>query len=312
MSAEKRSPTSLQQSSHIGLRATLKGVIANVFLAVIKILSGIIGHSYALIADGIESMLDVFSSIIVFAGLKIAATPADEHHHYGHGKAESLAAMVISFALLAAAVGLAIQSVREITEPHHAPAPFTLAVLVVVILIKELLFRHVDDVGHEIESSAVKADAWHHRSDAITSVAAFIGISVALIFGEGFETADDWAALVACAIIAFNGIRLLRLSIADIMDEVPSPEIEQNIVKIANETAGVMNLETCRLRKSGFGYFIDMHIEVDEKLSVRDGHEIAHTVKDNLMENYPNILDVMVHVEPFPFKNHIKKVSRQD
>ncbi len=292
----------LQNSFEQGLRSTLKGVVSNVFLAIIKILSGIIGHSYALIADGIESLLDVFSSIIVLAGIKIAATPADEHHHYGHGKAESLAAMVVSIALLAAAMGLAIQSVREINEPHHAPAPFTLVVLLLVILIKELLFRYVDEVGDEIESSAVKADAWHHRSDAITSVAAFIGISIALLFGKGYEMADDWAALVACGIIAFNGYRLLRISIVDIMDEVPSPEVEANILKIAGDIEGVMEIETCRLRKSGFGYFIDMHIEVDENLSVRAGHEIAHTVKDTLMSEYPNIFDVMVHVEPYPFK----------
>lgn len=302
MNKTKMNQDNLRQSSSQGLRSTLRGVVSNVFLAIIKILSGLIGHSYALIADGMESLLDVFSSIVVWAGIKIAATPADEHHHYGHGKAESLAAMVVSIALLAAATGLAIQSIREINEPHHAPAPFTLGVLLLVIFIKELLFRYVSKVGTEIESSAVKADAWHHRTDAITSVAAFVGISIALVFGEGYEMADDWAALVACGIIAFNGYRLLRISIVDIMDEVPSPEVEANIVQIARDIEGVMEIETCRLRKSGFGYFIDMHIEVDENLSVRSGHEIAHNVKDTLIQKYPNIFDVMVHVEPFPFK----------
>ncbi|MCA9735167.1 MAG: cation transporter [Deferribacteres bacterium] len=284
------------------MRSTLKGVFANVFLAIIKILSGVVGNSYALIADGIESLLDVFSSIIVWTGIKIAATPADDRHHYGHGKAESLAALVVSLALLAAAVGLAIESVREISEPHHAPAPFTLIVLIIVVGIKETLFRQIDNVSEQIGSVALKVDAWHHRSDALTSVAAFIGISVALLFGEGYEMADDIAALAACGIIAFNGARLLRISIADIMDEVPSLEMEQQVISIANEISDVLGIETCRIRKSGFGYFIDLHIEVDEKLTVRDGHEIAHLVKDNLIANFTNIIDVMVHVEPFPVK----------
>ncbi|KAA3659297.1 MAG: cation transporter [Calditrichaeota bacterium] len=296
----------LQHATSRGLRSTLKGVFANVFLAIIKILSGVVGHSYALIADGIESLLDVFSSIIVWTGIKIAAAPADEHHHYGHGKAESLAALVVSLALLAAAVGLAIESLREISEPHHAPAPFTLAVLIVVVVIKETLFRSVADVGDAIGSVAVKVDAWHHRSDAITSVAAFIGISVALLFGKGYEMADDVAALVACGIIAFNGIRLLRVSIADIMDEVPSLDLERKVVTLANGIPEVLGIETCRIRKSGFGYFIDLHIEVDESLTVQDGHEIAHTVKDSLIEEIPNILDVMVHVEPFPLSEDIE------
>lgn len=294
--------TQLEHATSTGLRSTLKGVFANVFLAIIKILSGVVGNSYALIADGIESLLDVFSSIIVWTGIKIAATPADDRHHYGHGKAESLAALVVSLALLAAAVGLAIESVREISEPHHAPAPFTLIVLIIVVGIKETLFRQIDNVSEQIGSVALKVDAWHHRSDALTSVAAFIGISVALLFGEGYEMADDIAALAACGIIAFNGARLLRISIADIMDEVPSLEMEQQVISIANEISDVLGIETCRIRKSGFGYFIDLHIEVDEKLTVRDGHEIAHLVKDNLIANFTNIIDVMVHVEPFPVK----------
>src|SRR5262245_37560680 len=189
-----------QQAAH-GMRATLWSVLINTILALIKIISGLIGNSYALIADGIESTLDIFSTTVVWGGLKIAARPPDKNHPFGHGKAEPLAALVVSLALLGTAFGLALQSVREILTPHHAPAAFTLFVLIGVIVTKEILFRFIFKVGEDIRSTAVKGDAWHHRSDAITSAAAMVGISIALLAGEGYESADDWAALLACGVI---------------------------------------------------------------------------------------------------------------
>src|SRR5919199_3616249 len=208
-----------------GIRSTQVGLLVNAVLALAKLLAGIAGHSYALIADAVESGADVLSSIIVWGGLHISAQPADENHPYGHGKAEPLAAGVVGIMLLGAAVGIAIEAIREIRTPHHAPAPFTLAVLMAVIFIKEVLFRFVVRVGTEVDSTAVVADAWHHRSDAITSAAAFIGISVALVMGPGWEAADDWAALAAAGIIAFNGARILRPAVHDLMDRAPSADL---------------------------------------------------------------------------------------
>lgn len=283
-----------------GIRATIVVIVVSTVLAAVKISSGWIGNSYALIADGIESLLDIVASLVVMTGLRIAARPPDRDHPYGHGKAESLAAMVVAVALLSAGVAVAIQSVREILVPHHAPAPFTLVVLVVVVLVKEVIFRRLTAIGQELSSTSLSSDAWHHRSDALTSLAAFVGISVALIGGPGYESADDWAALAACAIILFNGQRLLRVSLAEVMDAAPPDELERSIRTTARAVSGVVDVEKCLARKSGPGWLIDIHIEVDGALSVAQGHEIAHRVKDALIGSSIDVLDVLVHVEPAP------------
>lgn len=281
-----------------GKKSTVISVSVNALLATIKIIAGILGHTYALIADGIESLMDVFSSIVVWSGLQIAARPPDENHPYGHGKAESLAGIVVALGLLAAAVGIAVQSIREILNPSYSPAPFTLLVLIGVIVTKELLFRFVLKVGESIESTAVKVDAWHHRSDAITSLAAFIGISIALIGGKGYESADDWFALLACLVIAYNGIRLFRSAVSEVMDEAPPAEIETRIRDVSAAVPGVKEVEKCLIRKSGYGYFVDIHVVVDGKIQVREGHLIGHNVKDAIQASGLNIFDVLVHVEP--------------
>ena len=281
-----------------GARLALVGIVINAALAVIKIASGIIGNCYALIADGIESTIDIFGSLIIWGGLKLAAQPPDEDHPYGHGKAESVAAIVVALAVIGAALGLAIQSVREILTPHHAPAPFTLAVLVLVVLVKETLFRKVIHTGENIGSSAVKTDAWHHRSDAITSVAAFIGIAIALIGGPGWESADDWAALFACGLIGFNGYRLLIPAVQEALDAAPSPELEQGIRAVAAAVPGVLALEQCRIRKMGLEFYVDLHVEVDGALTVHEGHRIAHEVKDAIRTANEAVADVLVHIEP--------------
>src|SRR5436190_16797726 len=212
-----------------GARVALLGLVINVAFATVKIAAGVIGHAYVLIADGIESALDIGGSIVIWGGLTVAARPPDETHQYGHGKAEPIAAVVVALGVLAAALGLAIESVREIRTPHHGPAAFTLAILVVVIVVKEILFRYVNRLGRDVESTAVQTDAWHHRSDALTSAAAFLGISAALIGGKGWESADDWAALFACGVIAANGIRLLRPALSEIMDTAPRREIVDRV-----------------------------------------------------------------------------------
>jgi len=280
------------------LRATFTGLAVNVALTVAKFLAGIFGHSQALIADAVESLADIFSSIIVWRGLVVAEAPPDEDHPYGHGKAEPLAAATVSAMLLLAAGMIAYHSLQGIVEPRVAPSAWTLLLLVAVIAVKEILFRYVLHEAAHVESSAVKTDAWHHRSDAITSAAAFLGIGIALIGGPGYEHADNWAALVASIVIAFNGWRLLRPAFNELMDRSPERETIDEIKRIAATIPGVDAVEKCFVRKMGYQLFVDMHIEVDPQMTVLRSHEIAHEVKDKVRETMPIVHDVLVHIEP--------------
>ncbi len=293
-------PTSNDPTSNMqtGARVALAGMLVNFVLAVAKITAGLLGNAYVLIADGIESALDIAGSAVIWGGLKFAARPPDATHPYGHGKAEPMAAGIVAAGVIIAAIALAIQSVREILTPHHAPAPFTLIVLIVVIIVKELLYRSVIRLGKDVASTAVQTDAWHHRSDALTSAAAFVGISIALLGGKGWETADDWAALFACAIIAANGYRLLFPAIHEMMDTAPRGEIVALIQGAACGVPGVIEVEKCLVRKMGLSFYVDLHVGVDGGISVRDGHEIAHLVKDAIKQTDSRIADVLVHVEP--------------
>lgn len=293
-------PTSNDPASNMqtGARVALAGMIVNVLLAAAKITAGLLGNSYVLIADGIESALDIGGSAVIWGGLKFASRPPDATHPYGHGKAEPIAAGVVAAGVIIAAIGLAVQSVREILTPHHAPAPFTLVVLVVVIVVKEFLFRSVIRLGKDVQSTAVQTDAWHHRSDAMTSAAAFVGISIALLGGEGWQSADDWAALFACGIIAANGYRLLFPALHEMMDTAPRGEIVALIKRAASSVPGVLEVEKCLVRKMGFSFYVDLHVGVEGGISVRDGHHIAHQVKDAIKQTDSRIADVLVHVEP--------------
>jgi len=295
MAAESHASAKILQT---GARVALLGLVINIAFATIKIVAGVIGHAYVLIADGIESALDVGGSIVIWGGLTVAARPPDQTHPYGHGKAEPIAAIVVALGVLAAAIGLAVESVREIFTPHHGPAPFTLGLLVVVIVVKEILFRYVNRIGPNLESTAVQTDAWHHRSDALTSAAAFIGISVALIGGERWWSADDWAALFACAVIGANGVRLLLPAFHEIMDTAPRARIVRAICGVASSVPGVIEVEKCRARKMGLDFYVDLHARVDGNISVHEGHEIAHRVKAAIQQSNPRVADVLVHIEP--------------
>jgi cation diffusion facilitator family transporter len=288
------------RSVESGLMAAGIGMAVNVLLAIIKIVTGILGNSYALIADGIESTTDIISSLVVWTGLKISSLPADEDHPYGHGKAEPIAGMVVAAALLGAAIFIAVQSVREIVTPHHAPAWFTLLVLALVIGTKETLFRFVFKVGSELTSTAVKGDAWHHRSDAITSAAAFVGITIALIGGKGYESADDWAALLACLVILFNGYRIFRAALDEIMDAAAPDELEKKVRELASAVPEVVRIEKCWVRKSGIVLVVEIHVEVDANLTVARGHAIGHEVSARLKDSDLRINHVLVHIEPAP------------
>jgi cation diffusion facilitator family transporter len=271
---------------------------ANAILSAVKLAAGIIGHSHALVADAVESFADVFSSLIVWRGVIVAAAPADEDHPYGHGKAEPLAAGIVSALLLIAAGWIAVKAFGEITTPHQTPAPFTLVVLIAVVVVKEILFRFVRREGRAVDNVAVRTDAWHHRSDAITSFAAGIGISVSLMGGKGYEAADDWAAMAAACVIAWNGWRLLRPALNELMDTAPDRKIRDEIRRQAETVPGVDGVEKCIVRKVGYQYFVDMHVRVDPQMTVLRSHQIAHAVKDKVRVGMPSVSDVLIHIEP--------------
>jgi cation diffusion facilitator family transporter len=280
------------------IKATYISIAGNTFLAIIKALTGYFGNSYALIADAIESTSDIFSSALVLFGIKYASRPADRNHPYGHGRAEPLITFVVVVILVSSAVVIALQSIRNIQTPHDLPKPYTLIVLLGIIGVKEMFYRFVKKKGQETHSSALQADAWHHRSDALTSLAAFFGIAFALWMGKGYESADDWAALLASFIILFNSYLIFRPALGEMMDEQLYEPMVEKIRLLAVEVNGVLETEKCHVRKTGMTYHVDLHIVVDANISVRDGHNIAHVLKDYLKNHLKQIADVHIHVEP--------------
>jgi cation diffusion facilitator family transporter len=282
-----------------GIRSAQVGLLTNAALAVVKIVAGIAGHSQALIADGIESSADVFSSLVVWSGLRISARSADDDYPFGYGKAEPLAALGVGLLLLVAAIAIAVESVHQIVTPHRAPRAFTLAVLVAVVLIKEVLFRRIARIGVDVGSTAVQADAWHHRSDAITSAAAFIGISVALIGGPGWESADDWAALLASVIIVYNAIGVIRPATHDLMDRMPGEELRSRVAAAATLVPGVCAIEKLKVRKAGMGYYVDLHVQADPAMPLHAAHVLSGMVKSAIRQAVPEVAGALIHMEPY-------------
>ena len=281
------------------VRTIIRSMIANASLAVIKITTGLFGNSYAMIADGIESLNDLFASAVVLCSLKVSSKPPDDDHPYGHGKAEQLGALFSALSLLAAGGVIAWHSALNIIHRHHPPAWFTLPVLVVVIVTKELLSRHALKKSDETSSSALKGDAWHHRSDAITSAAAFVGIVIALIGGPGYEKADDIGALIGCLVIGYNGISLLRQALHENMDGAPPPELIAKSRTVAAGVPQVLGIDKLRMKKIGLGYFMDIHIQVSPSMSVEEGHTVTHEVADTIRAAMPQVGDIVTHLEPY-------------
>lgn len=286
-------------NSKQAISAVLFSVLSNLLLAIIKFLAGVFGNSYALIADGIESTADVFSSLLVLFGIKYANRPPDENHPYGHGKAEPLMTFLVVGFLIVSAVVIAYQSIVNMQTPHKMPKGWTLYVLGAIIVWKEISYRKIMRSAKKLDSTALKADAWHHRSDAVTSIAAFVGISIALILGEGFEAADDVAAIFAAGFILYNSYRIFRPALGEVMDEHRYDELENEIRKVSLTVPGVIGTEKCLVRKNGMYYLVDLHALVNAKISVKEGHRIAHDLQDTLIEAIPNIDKVLVHIEPF-------------
>ena len=291
-SANAKASASAQRWAQIGL-------VVNAFLAMIKLVAGLAGNSYALVADAIESATDMIGSLVVWSGLRIASRSPDDRYPFGYGRAEPLAAFAVATMMLGAAAGIAIEAIREIRTPHHAPAPFTLAVLAAVIVVKELLAKRVLKVSEASGSVVVHADAWHHRSDAITSGAAFVGIAIALLGGPGWEPADDWAALVAAVIICVNGGMLLMKAMRDLMDRAPDAALFEAVGGAARETPGVLAIEKLKMRKSGTGLYVDIHVQADPALSLHAAHVLSGCVKSAIRARVPSTLGVLVHMEPY-------------
>ena len=277
----------------------LQGIAINAFLALVKFAGGIWGHTYALIADGAESTLDIFSSLLVWAGFRVAARPPDADHPYGHGKAEPLTGLAVAVFVFVMAGWIAVHAVREIITPHRGPDWWTLPLLAGVVITKMWFSRRMARQGEEAGSTTLGIEAMHHWSDAVTSAAAFVGIAVALIGGPGWEAADDWAALFACVVIAFNGFNMATRALGDVMDTAVPESFEREVRALALAVPGVLALDKVRMRKSGLSHLVDIQIRVEGELSVRAGHDIAHAVKDALVASVPHrISDVTVHVEP--------------
>lgn len=288
-----------QRAAERSARLVLRGIFLNAGLAAAKFAGGMLGNTYALIADGAESTLDIFSSLLVWAGFRVAARPPDANHPYGHGKAEAVAALAVAVFIFGMAAWVGVHAVHEIITPHLGPKWWTLPLLAVIVLVKLWFSRRVRALGDEAGSTALGVEAMHHWSDALTSAAAFIGIAIALVGGEGWEAADDFAALFACAVIAFNGASMVTKALGDVMDTAVPADFENEVRALALRVSGVRALDKVRMRKSGLSYLVDIQVRVDGDLSVRAGHDIAHAVKDALLASAPHrISDVTVHVEP--------------
>lgn len=280
------------------IRTIYFSIISSAILATIKWLAGYFGNSYALIADAIESTTDIVSSILVLFGLKYSSKPADKNHPYGHGRIEPLITFIVVGFLLTSAIIIVSNAIENIKTPHELPKTYTLFVLAGIIIWKEISYRLVIRKSRETKSSSLKADAWHHRSDAITSVAAFVGITVALIMGKGYESADDWAAILAAIFILYNCYKIFRPAFGEIMDEHGHEDIINNVRVISKLVPGVLGTEKCLIRKTGMQFHLDLHINVNSNISVKEGHSISHKLKDRLKQEIPELSNVLIHVEP--------------
>ena len=290
-----------QRRARASASLVVRGIWLNAGLAILKFAGGYFGHTYALIADGTESLLDILSSFLVWAGFRVASRPPDANHPYGHGKAEPLAALSVAVFIFGAAGWIGWHAVHEIITPHQGPHWATLPLLAGIVATKVWFSRRMHRAGEEAGSTALGAEALHHYSDAITSGAAFVGIAIAVMGGHGFEAADDWAALIACGVIAFNGIAMFKRALGDVMDSAVPEDMENAVRSIALAVPGVEALDKCRIRKSGLSHLVDIHVRVNGELTVTQGHDIAHAVKDALLGSVLRVSDVSVHVEPMVY-----------
>ncbi len=281
-----------------GLRLARAGLITNALLAVGKGLAGVVGNSFALVADSVESIGDILGSLVVWSGLRVSVQRPDREHPYGHGKAEPIAAAVVGVMLLLAGAGIIVQSVRGILSPHPPPEAWTLLVLVGVIVIKEGFFRRVLQVAAETNSDVMRADAWHHRSDAISSLAAFVGIGASVVIGPQLWWADEAAASVAGVLIIINGLSVMRPALHDLMDGALDADLLARVREVAESVSGVHSTEKLFARRVGSRIWIDLHVQADAQMSLYDAHELGHRVTHEIRASIPLVENVLVHMEP--------------
>lgn len=296
----------LQNKHQKAAKASYLSVIGNGCLAIVKGLAGVFGNSHALIADAIESISDVFSSALVLFGVKYAGRPPDENHPYGHGKAEPLITFGVVVLLVISAGIIAYNGMININQEQQYGSPkiFTLYVLGGIILWKEILYRIIKKRSQETHSTSLQTEARHHRTDALTSIVAFVGIAVAIFFG--YKAADDWAALLTAGVILYNSYLIFRPALGEIMDEHRYEELIDQIRVISKEVPGIIYTEKCLIRKMGMDYHVDLHAVVNPDISVREGHRLAHQLQETLYEKLPQIQHVLIHVEPDVYKEKTK------
>jgi len=276
---------------------TLVGLVTNVALAIFKLLAGIFGFSYAMIADAIHSFSDCFATGIVYVGLRIGEKLPDERHPYGHANAETIAAFLVALIILATGVFVGVSAIQLIAHKHfETPAMIALVAAAASIVIKEWLFRYTLKVGERNNSPAVIANAWDHRSDAYSSVATLAGILGARL---GFQYLDPIAGLVVSALIIKMSITLFRSNIGILMDERPEPVVLDKIRATALGVSGIKTIDSIRAHRRGSTLTIDIEVAVDSRLTVEQGHQIASEVKNKLLNKVEHVQDVMVHVNPY-------------
>jgi cation diffusion facilitator family transporter len=291
--------TSPERSLRTGRGSALNAILVNGALGAAKLVAGLLGNSYAMVADAAESFADVMGSCVTFYGLRIAAEPADQQHPAGHGRAETLASAVTALALVGVGVTIFWHALGSLGEPRPAPNPLTLLVLVPVIFIKERMFHWMWARGREIGSLAVVADAWHQRSDVVTSVAALTGIIVAWVGGPAWSHADSWSAMFASLWLLATGLWLLGPALHELMEGSVDPALLEFIRVTSLGCDGIRGIDKVWVRKLGMRLMVDMHVVVDPDISVQEGHRLAHQVKDKLQQELPQVRNVMVHVEPY-------------
>lgn len=281
-------------------RAANVGLGVNLVLGVVKLFGGVVGSSFALISDAVNSIGDVFMSLAVLFALRIAQRPADAEHPYGHSRAEAIAGSNVALLVIVSALLVGWEAIQRIHAQHDLPPVWTLWIATGNVFIKEALYRYNLRIGKRTKSSVVIAAAWDHRSDAFCSFAVLIGLGIVRWGGPAWIGADEAAALVVVSAIVWSGIQLFRRSASELMDVQADGELVQQIREAAESINDVKAVETLWVRKSGLEYFADIHIEVDQDLTVAQGHRIGHEVKDHLLKTFPMVRDVLVHLEPFP------------
>ncbi|MBM4222722.1 MAG: cation transporter [Gammaproteobacteria bacterium] len=287
---------------NLAIKTIRWSMLTNAVLAIIKIAGGYYGHSHALIADGLESTTDVFSSLVLLIAMHFACKKPDKKYPYGYGKLESFSSALSVIFLFICGLSICISSLQNLQTPHQSPDILTVYILCGILIWKELCFRFVLYSAEKTHSVALSIEAWHHRSDAVTSLAALVGVSCAIFLGPGFEQADEWAALFAAGVIFYNAYHLIQPVWYELVDGNTYPELEQQIRESAIHCEGVLGIEKCYIRKSGMHYHVELHVQVNPEISVDIGHRIGHAVKRAIILECPRIQTVIPHVEPYFYK----------